>query len=296
MSETQPLVTIITPSYNQGQFIAATIDSVLAQDYPRIEFLVMDGGSTDQTLAVLHSYGARVRWLSQADKGQADAINKGVALTSGSIVTWLNSDDILLPNAVSAAVREFNRHTDAALVYGNGEFIDRDGRVFMPATHVEPFDWYRLLNVSDFILQPAAFFRRAAFLAVGGLDPNLHYVLDYDLWLKLARCYPIHYFPTLLARSRVYPEAKTFRGGMDRLIEVEQMIRRHGRRRLPVMFYAETVRTAWQAGLAAANQGHWDEALNYARYCAYYGAVHVPEKIRRGVRRIDQLLRKRVPC
>jgi glycosyltransferase involved in cell wall biosynthesis len=278
MDSTLPLISIITPSFNQRQFIEATIESVLAQDYPRIEYLVVDGGSTDGTLDVLRRYGDRLRWRSEPDGGQADAINKGVRLTGGEVLGWLNADDTYLPGAVSLAVGELVAHPQAALVYGRGEFMDREGRVIEPCLHVEPFDLRRLIHHNDIILQPAAFFRRAPLVAVGGLDTSLHYALDYDLWIKLALRYPVRYLPALLARARVYPETKTISGGMERLAEIERVVGRYGRRRLPAQFYGEMIVTAWRAGRRALRAGSWAGALSCWRRGAFYGAVFALRK------------------
>jgi len=232
MSSNQPLVSIITPSLNQAAFIEAAIESVLAQDYPNIEYLVVDGGSTDGTLDILRRYGERVRWISEPDAGQSDAINKGVRLTQGEILAWMNADDQYAPQAVSRAIAELQAHPQAALVYGHAEFTDQAGRVIAPCVRVEPFDLYRLLNSLDYIVQPTTFFRRDAFLAVGGLDASLRYCLDYDLWIKLALRYQVRYLPEQLARVRVYPATKTASGGLERLNEIERMVRRCRQERL----------------------------------------------------------------
>src|SRR5260370_6004561 len=119
-----PLVTIVTPSYNQGRFIRATIESVLSQDHPAIEYIIMDGGSTDNPAAVVKEYSSRVKWISERDRGQSDAINKGFRAAKGEIVSWLNSDDFILPGAVSLAVRAFEGRPQAMGVYGEGYLID----------------------------------------------------------------------------------------------------------------------------------------------------------------------------
>ena len=269
----QPLVSIITPSLNQAAFIEAAIESVLAQDYPNIEYIVVDGGSTDGTLDILRRYGERVRWISEPDAGQSDAINKGVRLTQGEILAWMNADDQYAPQAVSRAVAELQAHSQAALVYGHAEFTDQAGRVIAPCVRVEPFDLYRLLHSLDYIVQPTTFFRRDAFLAVGGLDSSLRYCLDYDLWIKLALRYQVRYLPELLARVRVYPATKTASGGLERLNEIERMVRRYGRRRLPEMFYGEMVKTSWRTGLRALTSGNWRRAGATWRRGAFYGAA-----------------------
>ena len=235
--DVQPPVSVITPSYNQGQFLGAAIDSVLAQDYPRIEYLVVDGGSSDSSLDVLRSYDNRVRWISEPDRGQADAINKGVTLTRGELVAWMNADDVYTPGAIGRAVAVLQAHQQAALVYGQAEFMDHRGNALGPSSHVRPFSLDQLIHDLDFVVQPATLFRRDAFLAVGGLDPDLHYCLDYDLWIKLALRYQVQYLPAVLAHARIYPTTKTASGGLKRLDEIEQMIRRYGRSHLPMFFY-----------------------------------------------------------
>jgi len=273
MFAAQPLVSIITPSLNQAAFIEAAIESVLAQDYPNIEYLVVDGGSTDGTLDILRRYGDRVRWISEPDTGQSDAINKGARLTHGEILAWLNADDQYAPQAVSRAIAELQAAPQAAFVYGHAQFTDQAGREIAPCVQVEPFNLDRLLHHLDFIVQPATFFRRDAFLAVGGLDASLRYCLDYDLWIKLALRYQVRYLPELLARVRVYPATKTASGGLERLNEIERMVRRYGRRRLPAMFYGEMVKTSWRAGLRALTSGNWRRAGTTWRRGAFYGAA-----------------------
>lgn len=237
-----PLVTIVTPSFNQGEYIEATIRSVLEQDYPRIEYLVMDGGSSDATLEILGRQPSRVSWISEPDNGQGDAIRKGFGLAQGEILAWLNSDDVYLPGAVSRAVAALRKSPSVPLVYGNAEFIDRAGAVLGPCGQVEPFDLGRLINDHDFIVQPATFFRREPYAAVGGLDSSLTYCLDYELWIRMAsQRGGASFIPDVLAQVRIYPQTKTVSGGMARLDEVEAMIRRYGRKTLPTGFEREMV-------------------------------------------------------
>src|SRR5437016_2863998 len=182
MPDDLPLVSVVTPSFNQEEYIEATIRSVLGQDYPAIEYIVVDGGSGDSTIEILKRYQGKLTWTSEKDAGQADAINKGFARARGEIVAWLNSDDTYEPGAISAAVGYLRAHPDVAMVYGEANFIDAAGKFIGRCAHVEEFDAGRLVNYSDFIVQPASFFRRSALEAVGGLDPSLHYAMDYDLW------------------------------------------------------------------------------------------------------------------
>jgi glycosyltransferase involved in cell wall biosynthesis len=231
-----PLVSVVTPSLNQGRFIEDTIRSVLGQDYPRIEYLVVDGGSTDGTLAVLGRYDGSIRWISEPDHGQAAAINKGFRLASGGILAWLNSDDLYEPQAVSAAVAYLQAHPDTALVYGDATHVDAKDEEIGPCGYVGPFDLERLIHESDYIVQPAAFFRRSAFEAVSGLDESLHWGMDYDLWLKIGRRFPIAYLPRKLARYRQTGENKTALGRFDRFEEIERIGRLHGAGGLPAAF------------------------------------------------------------
>ena len=226
----------MTPSLNQGRFIEDTIRSVVSQDYPRVEYLVVDGGSTDDTLAVLGRFDGALRWISEPDRGQGAAINKGFRLTSGDIVAWVNSDDVYEPHAISAAVEYLRQHPDTALVYGDATHVDAFGKEIGPCAYVGPADVDRLIHESDYIVQPAAFFRRSAFEAVGGLDESLHWGMDYDLWLKIARRFPIAYLPRKLARYRLTGENKTALGRFDRFEEIERIGRRHGAGGLPATF------------------------------------------------------------
>jgi GT2 family glycosyltransferase len=283
MSSNQPLVSIITPSLNQAAFIEAAIESVLAQDYPQIEYLVVDGGSTDGTLDILRSYGPRIRWISESDAGQSDAIDKGVRLTRGQVLAWLNADDIYLPGAVSRAVAAFAEDADRALVYGGAQDIDMHGHVVGPSRQIEPWSMRRLLEFGDFIVQPAAFFLRSAYDAVDGLDRSLHYCMDYDLWIKLGQRYTVRYLDEPLAQTRIYDSTKTSSGGLKRLIEIEAMVRRYGRTRLPACYYPEIIQACGAAlrhGLRNGLSGA--EARALLRRGAMYGLVYAARRIRYG--------------
>lgn len=203
----RPLVSVITPSFNQGDYIEKTIKSVLNQDYPNIEYVVIDGGSTDNTVAILKKYDKKIRWISEKDKGQADAINKGIRMAKGEIVAWLNSDDIFLPGAVRKVVDCFRRHPNVKMVYGKAYFIDTAGKI-VGRYPTEPFDCERLA-MFNFICQPSAFFMRDAFYGAGGLDVGLHYGLDYDLWIRIARKFQVRYLPELLSCYRLHETSKT---------------------------------------------------------------------------------------
>jgi glycosyltransferase involved in cell wall biosynthesis len=223
-----PLVSVVTPTLNHAAVLREAVASVRAQDYGSLEHVVVDGGSGDGTVDVLNALGASVRWVSEPDAGQAAALNKGVRMSSGEILGWLNADDLYEPDAVSAAVAFLEAHPEVALVYGDAVFVDGQGHELGPCAQVRPFTYAELVSDGDFVAQPAAFFRRAAFEAVGGVDESLSWAMDYDLWLKLAARYPVAYLPRRLARYRWTGDNKTARGGFPRLAELEDVGRRHG--------------------------------------------------------------------
>jgi glycosyltransferase involved in cell wall biosynthesis len=235
-----PLVTIVTPSYNQGRFIEETILSVLTQDYPAIEYLVMDGGSTDETLEILKKYSGRLEFVSEKDRGQSHAINKGFRRARGEILAFLNSDDTYLPGAVRAAVKSLCAAPEAPFLYGEGYHIDERGRI-LDRYPTEGFSYERFHDTC-FVCQPTVFIRRTALEIAGYLDENLHYCMDYELWIRLAKVgRPVH-IDRSLANSRLHAATKTM--GQRRAChwEIAQMWKRLER----------AVPTNWVFGLAHA--------------------------------------------
>jgi len=220
-----PLITVVTPSFNQARFITETIESVLSQGYPRLDYVVMDGGSTDGTVDILRRYGDRLRWVSQADGGQADAVNKGVTAASGEIIGWLNSDDTYAPGALLTIGRVFRARADLDVVYGDADHVLADGVRHSPYP-TAPFNHERLAE-SCFICQPAAFFRREAFEAVGGLNVALQFCMDYDLWIRMGRQRRIAYLPERLACSRLHADAKTLASRRKVFEEIIRTVKRH---------------------------------------------------------------------
>lgn len=204
-----PLVSIVTPSFNQARYIEATIQSVLEQDYPRIEYLIVDGGSTDGTVEIIKKHEGRISWwVSEQDQGQTDAINKGFARANGEILAWLNSDDTYEPGAVAAAVKYLMEHLEAGMVYGDCNFINEEGQVIgrFGAAQTD----YRLLRQGYVhIPQQTMFFRADLWKQVGPLDPSFFFAMDYDLWTRLAARTQLKYVPQTWANFRLHTSGKT---------------------------------------------------------------------------------------
>ena len=203
----EPDVSIITPSYNQGSFIETTIRSVLSQEGVQIEYLVMDGESSDGTVAILEQYRDRLEFISEKDSGQAAAINKGFRKARGRIIAYLNSDDTYLPGALAKAVQFMDEHPEYALAYGEGYHVNAEGKI-IDRYPTEPFHYERLSEIC-FICQPTAFLRREVLQTVGYLDESLHYCMDFDYWIRVARQHPVGYIPAYLATSTLHARGKT---------------------------------------------------------------------------------------
>ncbi len=188
-----PLVSIITPSFHQAQYLEATIQSVLGQDYPRIEYIIVDGGSTDGSVDVIKKYEGRLAWwVSEQDKGQTDAINKGFNRANGEILAWLNSDDTYNPGAVSAAVKFLMDNPEIAMVYADCNFINEQGGVIGKFNSAQT-DHHRLREGYVHIPQQTMFFRAEYWKELGPLDPSFYFAMDYDLWTRISARAPIKY-------------------------------------------------------------------------------------------------------
>jgi len=201
-------VSIITPSYNQAQFLEATIRSVLDQDYANIEYIICDGGSTDGSVDIIRKYADRLSWwCSERDGGQSDAINKGMQRATGSIVGWLNSDDALLPGCISTVVAAFGEHPDAGLIFGGLEIIDEAGNG-VGSFDSRPYTFANQLTHRMVIPQPSSFWRSDVARTVGPVRRDLHFTMDFEYWIRIGRRYPVVQIPATLAQFRVSRENK----------------------------------------------------------------------------------------
>jgi glycosyltransferase involved in cell wall biosynthesis len=217
-----PTISIITPSYNQGKFIERTIQSVLAQGYPSLELIIMDGGSSDKTVKVLQKYqklvssskykkkngsGHTFIWRSEHDSGQTNAINKGLRASKGEILTYLNSDDTYEPGALKTIATYFQKNPRAYFVYGKGKLIDSKDK------DIGMYNDFQVdtekLHQSCGISQPTAFWRRKVFTDIGFFDESFHYTMDYDYWVRVSKKYKMKYLPQILANTRIHADAKT---------------------------------------------------------------------------------------
>jgi glycosyltransferase involved in cell wall biosynthesis len=212
--EPLPPISIITPSFNQVDFIESTILSVLEQDYPALEYIVIDGGSTDGTLDILRKYEDRLTWISEPDRGQGHAINKGLARASGEVVAFLNSDDVFSSGALHAVGAYFVSHPEAQWLTGKCSIIDEGGYDIRKTITAYKDFWlgfrsYAVLQVLNYISQPATFWRRSLIEHVGNLNEDLRFTMDYEYWLRIGHQHRLHALRQRLAGFRLYATSKS---------------------------------------------------------------------------------------
>lgn len=282
-----PLVSVVIPCLNRASLLPPTLESVLQQDYPNIECIVVDGGSSDGTLEVLKSYGDRIRWLSEPDQGHADAINKGWQLGHGEILSWLNADDMwIVPNAVSRAVAYLHDHPDVDLVYGDCEAVDMEGK-FLAMSYRREWNLEHAVEYCDYsIPQPTSFIRRRVLEKVGWLDKDFISKKDHELWLRIGLVGTIRYLPETLARERIGPGYLAQRGDITaaacvaltrkffRLVGVPETLRKKKQRCLSNS-HIEGMKWAFECGR------HWKAVFRHAAGAVWADPTNSPNMMSR---------------
>lgn len=219
-----PRITVVTPSYNQAPFLEQAIESVLAQNYPDLEYMVLDGGSTDGSVEIIRKYERYLAyWTSERDQGQADAVNRGWPRATGEILAFLNSDDYYFAGALERVARTFLEHPEAGVVHGQGEFVDVAGEG-VQVTAISFASPQQMADVLGSLPQPATFIRRSVIDRIGYLDISMHYGLDKDFYLRAAANFPVVTIAERLAALRMHPEAKSVRNAKAFLPDLERIV------------------------------------------------------------------------
>jgi glycosyltransferase involved in cell wall biosynthesis len=220
-----PKISVVTPSYNQGYFIKSTIDSVLCQNYPNLEYIIIDGGSTDDTISILHSYDGRLIWISEHDNGQSDALNKGLHLVTGDIISYINSDDLFESNSFFCVAEYFLSNPNAMWVTGKCRVIDENNLEIRRWITLYKNFWllfrnYRILLILDYISQPSTFWKSSILNNIGYFDETLTHTMDYDYWLRIGNKYPLFTINKVLSSFRIHSKSKT--SSFDQFITDEE--------------------------------------------------------------------------
>jgi Glycosyl transferase family 2 len=245
-----PRISVVTPSFNQGRFLEQCITSILEQDYPDLEYIVIDGGSSDESVEVLRRYERHFAfWVSEPDKGQSDALNKGFRRATGDLAVWLNADDFFLPGAFAAVAAAYQQNPQASFYFGDGWRADETGRLVSRMFPERGVCWKAdaLRYGLDYILQPATFISRRRLEEIGYIDADLHYGMDWDLWLRLAQLADPVALPVCLAASREHGETKTAVGAFPRTEELRRIAEKHtGLAATPgaVLYYLQSLRSS----------------------------------------------------
>lgn len=233
-----PRISVITPSFNQAEFIGRTIESVLSQNYPGLEYIIMDGGSTDGTIKLLKKYKKQFKWISRKDKGQSEAINKGLKMSTGEIVCFVNSDDYLEPGSLMKVGKFFREKKDAFILTGKCRTVDENGRevrkliTLYKNLSLKFFCNTVLIKIINFISQPSTFWRREICLEVGYLDEKLHYSMDYEYWLRILVRYPLYFIDEYLSNYRVHRSSKAVTSPRTQFATQYRIIKRYSSSRI----------------------------------------------------------------
>lgn len=250
-----PRISIITPSFNQAPFIEETIRSVLLQNYPALDYLVIDGGSIDGTLEILRRYEPWLRWISERDRGQTDAINKGLRLAQGEILAYLNSDDTYLPGGLHTIARFFEANPAAGLAYGECRVIDEQSVVFGDLPR-RLFSLRRTIERGEFLPQQAVFWQRSVMDKVGLFDDTLHYAMDYEYFIRVARAFPVAYCPQPVACFRMQATSKTVSQSDKHWREALMVSERYGLKPWTIWYWLRRVRH-WGLRVLPAPLQNW---------------------------------------
>ncbi|WP_143315761.1 glycosyltransferase family 2 protein [Clostridium sp. HBUAS56017] len=231
-------ISIITPSYNQGKFIEATILSIKNQSHKNIEHIIVDGGSSDDTLEIIKRYDGtyNMRWISEKDEGQADAINKGFCMSNGDIVTWLNSDDTYNDGALEFVNKYFSENVDDQFIYGPANTIDEHGNLIKSSDGVADYD-VELLRRRDYICQPSTFYRKKLIDKIGMVDKSLYWTMDWDLWLRASKECSLKKVEFTLSNMRIYEGIKTLSKLDKRSMEMSRVLKKNGVKNFSKHYY-----------------------------------------------------------
>ena len=220
MISTFPKISIITPSYNQAEFLEATILSVLGQNYPNLEYIVMDGGSTDNSAEIIQKHEQNITyWQSKKDRGQADAINQGFKIATGDILMWLNSDDLLMPNILHFIATKYLEN-DEVLYFGNCIHFKNDNSLTTRGSDVKLSSTVNKLNELDFIIQPSSFWSRKIWESVGALDEGVHFGFDWEWFLRAEQKFKLQPLSECISMYRIHDNHKSGTGGDKRQLEL----------------------------------------------------------------------------
>lgn len=220
-----PKISIVTPSYNQGHFLEETIQSVISQRYPNLEYIIIDGGSTDDSISVIKKYANHITyWVSEKDNGQTDAVNKGFKIATGDIIAWINSDDTYLPGAFAAVAESFQACT-VDVIYGDYILITEQGEEYIKRYEV-PFHFNMLVYGVNFIGQPSSFIRRSVLDRFGWPNARLQYAMDLEYWLRISsKGAHFMHIKKFLSNYRLHESSKTILGGSGHRTEFDQVRR-----------------------------------------------------------------------